>query len=57
MLIMNFRIENRVLDAWKGAKKCANLYTNQFITKEEYLEFGCSYIKEYKCSNLFNKNT
>lgn len=57
MLIMNFRIENPILDAWKGAKKCAHLYTNEFITKEEYLEFGSSYIKEYKCSNLLNKNT
>ena len=43
--------------AWKEAKKCTNLYMNEFITKDQYLEFGSSYIKEYKCSNLLNKNT
>lgn len=44
------------LDAWNGARKFAttgnNLQNNQ-ITREDYLEKGGEYIKEYYASNAF----
>ena len=47
-------IDDRLLDAWRGACTWANAAGNSrhFITRAEYAERGAEYFKEHVASNL-----
>ncbi|RWS26459.1 Actin-related protein 5-like protein [Leptotrombidium deliense] len=47
-------VADPLLDAWNGAKKASNVFSEKFVSRQEFHECGHEYIKEYRLSNLWN---